>query len=105
MRSTDGKRGFHFSFHSLVQRWPKQCVLGCVIPPLATHASSRNLGHIFLANSSMYREVEVENDLCTFHFSVRSICFSVPLTLYLFVEFYNNAILTDQAAGSNSYLT
>ena len=52
MRSTDGKRGFHFSFHSLVQRWPKQCVLGCVIPPLATHASSRNLGHTFLANSS-----------------------------------------------------
>ena len=30
-----------------VQRWPKKCVLSCVITPLAAGAISRNLGHTF----------------------------------------------------------
>ena len=34
-----------------VQRWPKKCVLGCVISPLAAGAISRNLGQAFLAIS------------------------------------------------------
>ena len=34
-----------------IQRWPKKFVLGCVIPPLAVGASSRNLGQTCLANS------------------------------------------------------
>ena len=35
----------------LVQRWPKKCILGCVISPLRQQAESRNLGQTFLANS------------------------------------------------------
>ena len=34
----------------LVQRWPKKCVLGCVIPPPGAGARSINLGQTFLAN-------------------------------------------------------
>ena len=35
----------------VIQRWPKKCVLGCVIPPAGAVARLRNLGRTFLANS------------------------------------------------------
>ena len=37
------------STRGYLRSWPKKCVLGCVIPPLPVGASSRNLGHTFLA--------------------------------------------------------
>ena len=43
------------NFHTLVKGWPKKFVLGCVIPPLAVGAISRNLGQTFLA-ISVYRK-------------------------------------------------
>ena len=49
----------------VVQRWPKRFVLGCVNPPLAAEASSRNLGQPFLP--SLYPYHPLSPHLSTLH--------------------------------------
>ena len=41
---------------SYIQSWPKNNVLGCVIPPVGAVAGSRNLGHTFFTNSVVEME-------------------------------------------------